>query len=269
MVADFTSKVVLVTGASTGIGEAIALLFAKLGAKLALVGRNVENLASVAKRCEAERGLKPLQIVADLATDAGCDKTAMDTILYFGKLDVLVNNAGVGARTNILLTDMETYDRVFNTNVRGVYNLTRQLVPELIKSKGNIVNISSISGSAVSVGSLPYSMTKAALDHFSKLIALELAPRGVRVNTVSPGVTVSKFVQRLTDYTEEQYKEWLEEARRSVPLGQVCTGEDVAKMVVHLASDDSALVTGTIVQVDGGLQYNTVGSLMQKQIKTK
>lgn len=86
MVADFTSKVVLVTGASTGIGEAIALLFAKLGAKLALVGRNVENLASVAKRCEAEKGLKPLQIVADLATDAGCDKTAMDTILYFGRL---------------------------------------------------------------------------------------------------------------------------------------------------------------------------------------
>ncbi|XP_063822836.1 3-oxoacyl-[acyl-carrier-protein] reductase FabG-like [Ostrinia nubilalis] len=268
MVADFTNKVVLVTGASAGIGEAIALLFAKLGANLAIVGRDAGNLGSVAKRCQAEKGLAPLAIVADLATDAGCDKTAKDTLAHFGRLDVLINNVGVGARTCIQRADMETFDRVFSTNVRGVYNLTRQLVPALVKSKGNIVNISSIAGTCVSVGSLPYAMSKAALDHFSKLIALELAPLGVRVNTVSPGVTISKFVQRLTDYTEEQYQAWLQEASGSIPLGRVCSGEDIAKMVAHLASDElSALVTGTVVQVDGGLQYSSVGGLMQKQMK--
>ncbi|XP_028166637.1 uncharacterized protein LOC114357292 isoform X7 [Ostrinia furnacalis] len=239
MVADFTNKVVLVTGASAGIGEAIALLFAKLGAKLAIVGRDAGNLGSVAKRCQAEKGLAPLAIVADLATDAGCDKTAKDTLVHFGRLDVLINNVGVGARTCIQRADMETFDRVFSTNVRGVYNLTRQLVPALIKSKGNIVNISSIAGSCVSVGSLPYGMSK-----------------------------ISKFVQRLTDYTEEQYQAWLQEASGSIPLGRVCSGEDIAKMVAHLASDElSALVTGTVVQVDGGLQYSSVGGLMQKQMK--
>ncbi|XP_028166638.1 uncharacterized protein LOC114357292 isoform X8 [Ostrinia furnacalis] len=239
MVADFTNKVVLVTGASAGIGEAIALLFAKLGAKLAIVGRDAGNLGSVAKRCQAEKGLAPLAIVADLATDAGCDKTAKDTLVHFGRLDVLINNVGVGARTCIQRADMETFDRVFSTNVRGVYNLTRQLVPALIKSKGNIVNISSIAGTCVSVGSLPYGMSK-----------------------------ISKFVQRLTDYTEEQYQAWLQEASGSIPLGRVCSGEDIAKMVAHLASDElSALVTGTVVQVDGGLQYSSVGGLMQKQMK--
>ncbi|XP_028166632.1 uncharacterized protein LOC114357292 isoform X3 [Ostrinia furnacalis] len=268
MVADFTNKVVLVTGASAGIGEAIALLFAKLGAKLAIVGRDAGNLGSVAKRCQAEKGLAPLAIVADLATDAGCDKTAKDTLVHFGRLDVLINNAGVGARTCIQNADMETFDRVFNTNVRGVYNLTRQLVPALIKSKGNIINISSIAGTCVTVGSLPYPMSKAALDHFSKLIALELAPLGVRVNTVSPGVTVSKFVQRLTDYNEKQYQDWLKNASGSIPLGRVCSGEDIAKMVAHLASDElSPLVTGTVVEVDGGMRFGNIGGLVQSYAK--
>ncbi|XP_063822864.1 3-oxoacyl-[acyl-carrier-protein] reductase FabG-like [Ostrinia nubilalis] len=268
MVPDFTNKVVLVTGASAGIGEAIALLFAKLGAKLAIVGRDAGNLGSVAKRCQAEKGLAPLAIVADLATDVGCDKTAKDTLAHYGRLDVLINNAGVGARTCIQNADMETFDRVFNTNVRGVYNLTRQLVPALIKSKGNIVNISSIAGTCVTVGSLPYPMSKAALDHFSKLIALELAPLRVRVNTVSPGVTVSKFVQRLTDYNEKQYQDWLKNASGSIPLGRVCSGEDIAKMVAHLASDElSALVTGTVVEVDGGMRFGNIGGLVQSYAK--
>ncbi|KAL0831662.1 hypothetical protein ABMA28_002434 [Loxostege sticticalis] len=268
MVADFTNKVVLVTGASSGIGEAIALRFAKLGAKLAIVGRNAENLANVAKQCEAEKGLKPLEIVADLATDAGVEKTAKETIQHFGRLDVLVNNVGMGARVTIQTTDMETYDRIFNTNLRGVYNLTRLLVQDLIKSKGNIVNISSIAGTTVHVGALPYAMSKVALDHFSRLIALELAPKGVRVNTVSPGATVSKFHVRLANYTEEQYQNWLKELSPHIPLGRVCVGDDIAKMVTHLASEDSALVTGTNVQVDGGVQFVNLSAALQKQMKS-
>ncbi|KAG6459813.1 hypothetical protein O3G_MSEX011622 [Manduca sexta] len=257
----FDNKVVLVTGASSGIGEAIALLFAKCGAKLSLVGRNEKNLQDVAARCAAEKGIQPFVIVADLSTDEGCEKTAKDT------LDVLVNNAGISARTCIQVTDMKIFDDVFNTDVRGVYNLTRLLVPALIESKGNIVNISSISGTVVVVGSLPYGMAKAALDHFTRLVALELAPKGVRVNAVSPGLTVSNIVKRITGYTEEEYQNWLKKGEKTVPMGEVCVGEDIAKMVVHLASDHSRLVTGAIVQVDGGLQFCGGLNIYSEQIK--
>ncbi|XP_075974585.1 3-oxoacyl-[acyl-carrier-protein] reductase FabG-like [Anticarsia gemmatalis] len=268
MEVNFTDKVVLITGASAGIGEATALLFAKLGAKLSIVGRNEENLKSVAERCEREKGLKPLAIVADLATDEGVERTAKETIEHYGRLDVLINNAGISARTCIQRADMATFDAVFALDVRGVYNLTRLLVPRLIETKGNIVNVSSISATVVAVGSLPYGMAKAALDHFTKLIALELAPKGVRVNAVSPGLTVSKIVTRMTGCSEEEYQAWLARATKVVPMGEVCVGLDIAKMIAHIASDDmSRLVTGTIVQVDGGLQFGTPGTFIAEQMK--
>ncbi|KAJ0175883.1 hypothetical protein K1T71_009042 [Dendrolimus kikuchii] len=264
---NFNNKVVLVTGASAGIGEAIAILFAKYGAKLSLVGRNEENLNKVAARCRSEKGVEAFTIVADLATNEGCEKTARETLKHFGRLDVLINNAGITARTCILRADMGTFDDVFNTDVRGVYNLTRLLVPALIETKGNIVNISSISATTVAVGSLPYGMAKAALDQFTRLIALELGPMGVRVNTVSPGLTVSTLVKRQFGYTEEQYQAWLQESAKRIPMGEVCLGEDIAKMVVHVASDNCRLLTGTIIPVDGGLRYGIVGNMMTQQMK--
>ncbi|CAH0702144.1 unnamed protein product [Spodoptera exigua] len=255
---DFSNKVVLVTGASAGIGEAIALLFAKLGAKLSLVGRNEANLRAVAAECEKQKGVKPLAIVADLGTDEGVEKTAKDTLDHFGRLDILVNNAAVGVFTWLLHeTDMKMFDDVFRINVRGVYYLTKLLAPALVESKGNIVNISSIVATMVSVGSLPYGMTKAALDHFTRLISLELAPKGVRVNTVSPGVTVSEFVKRITGQSEEEYRAWLTSFSSKIPLGEPCVGSDIARMVVHLASDHSRLVTGTVIEVDGGYRFNS------------
>ncbi|XP_063621739.1 3-oxoacyl-[acyl-carrier-protein] reductase FabG-like [Cydia splendana] len=263
----FENKVVLVTGASAGIGKAIALLFAERGARLAIVGRNAENLRAVVDECAvavASAG-RPLEIVADLSTDEGCEKTVKETLDHYGRLDVLINNAGVGARTDLARTDMAIFDEVFNTNVRGVYNLTRLLAPALIESKGNIVNISSISGTAVAVGSLPYSMSKAALDHFTKLIALELAPKGVRVNTVSPGVTVSDFVQRITGISDEAYSEFLTNMAKCIPMRRVCQPEHIAKMVAFLASEDSELVTGTIVKVDGGADLHVDFTYMAKQ----
>lgn len=266
---DFTDKVVLVTGASAGIGEATAILFSKYGAKLSLVGRNEENLRKVAATCESSKGVKPLIIVADLSTDEGVEKTAKCTIDHYGRLDVLVNNAGVGARNTIQHTDMATYDRVFNTNIRGVYNLTRLLVPAIIEAKGNIVNVSSISGSMPNVGSLPYSMTKAALDHFSRCIALELAPLGVRVNTVSPGFTVSEFVKRLTGYNQEQYQSWLQDVQKGIPLNSVAVGDDIAHMIVFMSSTLSGQVTGTVVPVDGGLTLSGTGNstIMTRQVR--
>ncbi|XP_021195299.3 3-oxoacyl-[acyl-carrier-protein] reductase FabG [Helicoverpa armigera] len=255
---DFTDKVVLVTGASAGIGESTALLFAALGAKLSLVGRNEGKLRAVAAACHKLRGLQPLPIVADLGTDEGVEKTAKETLDHFGRLDVLVNNAAIGALTSLQQLDMKTFDEVFRIDVRGVYHLTGLLVPALIESKGNIVNISSIVATMVNVGSVPYSMAKAALDHFTRIVALELAPKGVRVNAVSPGITVSDFIKRITDQTEEQYREWLGQYSKNIPMGEPCLGDDIAKMVVHIASEHSRLVTGTIVEVDGGLRFTPI-----------
>ncbi|KAM3963720.1 3-oxoacyl-[acyl-carrier-protein] reductase FabG-like [Aphomia sociella] len=262
---DFTDKVVLVTGASAGIGEATALLFARCGARLALVGQNEQNLRAVAERCERARARPPLVLRADLATDAGCEEVATKTIQHFGRLDVLVNNAGIGGRATIQMTDMATFDRVFNLDVRSVYNLTRLLVPELIKTKGNIVNVSSICATIVAVGFLPYGMAKAALDHFTRLISLELAPLGVRVNSVNPGVTVSKIILRSRNMSDEQYQDYLRDAEGCIPMGKVCVGDDVAKMIVHLASENSRLVTGVNVQVDGGLQHSNYEILWEKK----
>ncbi|KAF9418384.1 hypothetical protein HW555_004814 [Spodoptera exigua] len=213
------------------------------------------------------KGVKPLAIVADLGTDEGVQKIAKETLDHFKRLDVLVNNAGISVRTCIQLADMATFDEVFNVNVRGVYHLTKLLVPALIEAGGNIVNVSSISATVVAVGSLPYGMAKAALDHFTRLVALELAPKGVRVNAVSPGVTVSNIVKRITGYTEDQYQSWLSSVAPTIPMGEVCQGSDIAQMIVHLASDNSRLVTGTVVPVDGGMRFTSPGNLFTKQMK--
>ncbi|KAG7305854.1 hypothetical protein JYU34_008393 [Plutella xylostella] len=267
---DFADQVVLVTGASAGIGEAIAELLAGRGARLALSGRNQDNLKKVGEKCRALRGSDVLEIVADLATDEGVEKTAKDTIDHFGRLDVLINNAGVGARTCLLHDpDMSAFDRVFRTNVRAVYQLTRLLAPRLVETRGNIVNISSVSGSMPSVGSLPYSMTKAALDQFTRCIALELAPLGVRVNAISPGITRSTFVQRLTDYTPEQYAAWLAEAGRGVPLGRAAEAREVAALVAAAAARGASSLTGAVIPVDGGLSLAGAGrsDIMTRQMK--
>ncbi|XP_037299579.1 3-oxoacyl-[acyl-carrier-protein] reductase FabG isoform X3 [Manduca sexta] len=251
---NFSDKVVLVTGASSGIGEATALLFAKFGAQLALVGRNEKNLNAVADQCMKELGVRVLPIIADLGTDEGCEKVAKMTLEHYGRLDVLVNNAGIGSKYDLIETNsMEMLDRVFSVNVRGVYNLTRLVVPALVKSNGNIVNISSVVGK----------MVNAALDHFTRLIALELGPKGVRVNTVSPGSTITSFYQRLTEITEEEYKKHLEDCERCIPLGKVCTSEDIAKTIVHVASEHSCRVTGTDIVVDGGLQFSSFGNMLK------
>lgn len=182
---NFAGKVVLVTGASSGIGARTAQKFAQLGASLSLTGRKLENLQKVAKECE---GQNAAFVVAGDITNADDTKRIVDeTIKKFGKLDVLVNNAGIIETGTIENTSLEQYDRVMNTNIRSIYHLTMLAVPHLIKTEGSIVNISSVNGIRSFPGVLAYNLSKAAVDQFTRCVALELAPKKVRVNSVNPG----------------------------------------------------------------------------------
>ena len=189
----FKDKVVIITGASSGIGAAAAINFSKFGAKVAITGRNENNLKETAVKCENE----VLSIVADVTNEADRMKIIEETIDKFSKIDVLINNAGIGLVAGLLTTTLNKYDEVMNTNVRSVFHLTQLAVPYLIKTQGNIVNVSSIVAQRQFPERCVYSMSKAALDQFTKCIALELAPKNVRVNAISPALIVTNFQKRL------------------------------------------------------------------------
>lgn len=247
----FQNKIILITGASSGIGAATALHFSKLGAKLALTGRNLINLQSVADQCEINGMSKPFVIAGDL-TNEGDTKLILDsTISHYNQLDVLVNNAGILESGSIESTSLDQYDRVMNANVRSIYHLTMLAVPHLINTKGNIVNVSSVNGTRSFPNVLAYCMSKSAVDQFTKCVALELAPKGVRVNAVNPGVVVTNLLTR-QGMTEEMYSTFLERTKFTHALGRPGTVEEVAKAIAFLVSDDASFTTGESLLVDGG-----------------
>ncbi|XP_044735053.1 3-oxoacyl-[acyl-carrier-protein] reductase FabG-like [Chrysoperla carnea] len=250
---NFVGKVVLITGASSGIGAATAIHFSKHGAKLALTGRNAENLQKIAKQCEnsKEGNSKPHIIPGDLTNESDVKNILSSTIKQYGKLDVLVNNAGILETGSIETTNLEQYDRVFNVNVRSVYQLTNLAVPYLIQSKGSIVNVSSVNGIRSFPGVLAYNMSKSALDQLTRCVALELGGKGVRVNSVNPGVTITEL-QKRGGLNEEQYAAFLERSKETHVLGRPGKAEEVARTIAFLASDDASFITGANLPVDGG-----------------
>ena len=171
---DFTGKVVLITGASSGIGASTAEHLSLLGASLVITGRNEENLLKVADKCEG----KHLLVIADLTKEEDRVMIIESAIERFGKIDVLVNNAGILENGSIEKTSLDQFDRVMDINVRAVYHLTMLATPHLINTKGNIVNVSSVAGKRSFPGILSYCMSKAAIDQFTKCVALELATKG-------------------------------------------------------------------------------------------
>ncbi|XP_050295903.1 3-oxoacyl-[acyl-carrier-protein] reductase FabG-like [Anthonomus grandis grandis] len=249
---EFAGKVVLITGASSGIGAATAKHFAKLGASLALAGRNKENLQKVAAECPKVGVNKDYLLLTGELTNEGQTKAIFDeTINYYGKLDVLVNNAGIGITGTIENTSLEQYDRVMNTNVRSLYHLTSLATPHLIKSKGNIVNVSSVNGIRAFPGVLAYCVSKAAVDQFTRCVALELASKQVRVNAVNPGVTITNLHKR-GGLDQAQYEAFLKRSQETHALGRPGEPEEVAKTIAFLASDDASFITGATLPVDGG-----------------
>lgn len=246
---DFKDKVVLITGASSGIGAGTAEYLAALGASLALVGRNASNLSAVANKCTSST--KPLEIVADVTIESDVVRIVSETIAHFGRIDVIVNNAGIIDKGTIETTTLEQYDTVMKTNVRAMYHLTMLATPHLVAAKGNIVNVSSVNGIRSFPGVLAYNISKSAVDQFTRCVALELASQGVRVNSVNPGVIVTD-IHRRGGMSDAEYAAFLERSRTTHALGRPGEVREVAAAIAFLASDLASFITGTQLPVDGG-----------------
>ncbi|XP_037940874.1 glucose 1-dehydrogenase-like [Teleopsis dalmanni] len=248
---DFNNKVVIVTGASSGIGAETAVHFAELGALLTIVGRNLEKLKEVAEKVTKAKGNEPLLVQADMNKEDDVKRIVNDTLSKYNKIDVLVNNAGILETGTIENTSLEQYDRVMNTNIRSVYQLTMLAVPELIKTKGNIVNVSSVNGIRSFPGVLAYNISKAAVDQFTRCVALELALKGVRCNAVNPGVVITEIHKR-GGMDEATYAKFLEHSRTTHALGRPGEVREVSNAITFLASDCASFTTGASLPVDGG-----------------
>ena len=247
---EFEGKVVLVTGATSGIGHACALKFARAGASVAAVGRNPDALNTVREEIERGGG-RPLTITADLSIDSGPTSTVQSVLEAFDGIDVLVNAAGHISSGTIEDTSEEVWDALMNINVRAVFKLIQEALPSLISRRGNIVNVSSVTGLRAFPGVLAYCVSKAAVDQLTRCAALELAPKGVRVNAVNPGVVVTEIHKR-GGMTDEAYAAFLERSKQTHPLGRVGQASEIAELVFFLASNRAGWITGASYAIDGG-----------------
>ncbi len=243
-------KVVIVTGASSGIGQATAILFANKGATVVAVGRNEKELSSLGKSVKSKTGsIKPH--LADMTQMSQLERIASETIHNLGRIDVLVNSAGIIANGSIETTKLEDWDKMLHINLRAVFILIQKCLPHIVKVKGNVVNVSSVAGPRSFPNVLAYGVSKAALDQLTRSAALELAPKGVRINAVNPGVVVTNIHKR-GGMDEESYKVFLERSKETHPIGRVGTPQEVAELIYFLASDKASWITGATYEIDGG-----------------
>ena len=247
---DFKERVVVVTGASSGIGKATALAFGGRGASVVAVSRDQATLNETAELVRGAGG-KAVAFARDVTASDSADAIVEAAIDEWGRLDVLVNAAGIIAMGSVDQTDDASWNRVMELNLNAPFRMMRAAIPHLKEQRGAIVNVSSVNGRRVFPGLAAYNVSKGALDHLTRCAAIELAGSGVRVNAVNPGVTVTNLHRR-GGMGEEQYDAFLTRSKETHPLGRPGRAEEVADLIVFLASERASFITGETIAVDGG-----------------
>jgi len=247
----FKGKTALVTGATSGIGMATARCFVRSGARVWLTGRNAQVLQDM-RDGFSSTGEGGVSVLAGDITDTGFREALIRGVERSGSgLDILVNAAGIIGSGSIVDTTLEEFDRMMDINLRSVFHLIQLAVPLLSKSKGTVVNVSSVTGVRAFPGILAYCVSKAGVDQLTRAAALDLAPMGVRVNAVNPGV-VQTNLHRRSGMDESSYEKFLRHSRTTHPLGRVGQPEEIADLIVFLCSQQAAWITGETISIDGG-----------------
>ncbi len=241
------NKVAFITGATRGIGKQIAITFAKEGYDIAINYRKENEELENAKREIEENNIKCLTVQGDVSNFEDCERCVNEIIKEYGKIDVLVNNAGITKDTLLMRMKKEDFESVIDINLVGTFNVTKNVISHMMKARsGRIINISSVVGVSGNAGQTNYSASKAGIIGFTKSLAKEVGSRGILVNAVAPG-----FIEtQMTDVLKDEIKE---EIAKSIPVKRMGVAQDVANVVKFLASDDSSYITGQVINVDGGM----------------
>ena len=244
------SRAGIVTGASSGIGRATTLRLARDGDQILAVGRDKAALQSVCDEVVALGGVA-LPFSADVTATDAPERIVAEAMTQFGRIDTLVNAAGIIASGSVETTTDDAWDLMMSVNVRAPFRLMREASAELSRTKGAVVNVSSVTGTRAFPGVLAYCVSKSAVDQLTRCAALEMAPSGVRVNAVNPGVVITNLHRR-GGMDDAKYAAFLEHAKETHPMGRPGTPDDVAALIRFLLSSESGWITGITANVDGG-----------------
>ena len=240
------NQVALVTGGARGIGKAISEALATAGARV--IVSDIDLAAAQATAAElSQKGPGAVAVAADVSNSASVEAMMKEALQHYGRIDILINNAGITRDGLLLRMKEEDWDLVMNINLKGVYLCTKAIMRSMMKQRsGRIINIASVVGVMGNAGQANYAASKAGVIGFTKSAAKEMAPRGINVNAVAPGFIATDMTEKLSDEVKADFL-------KSIPLGRAGTAEDVADVVLFLASPAAAYITGQVIHIDGGM----------------